>query len=82
MGWDGGEKFCGYVEWLQYFVEEFFEPWGYTLNGVVNYPGQDKKDKGSIVVTNNVISLTKVKKLKGKKKANARGYPFNFKLSW
>jgi hypothetical protein len=32
LEWDGGEKFYNYTEWLDYLIEHFFEPWGYTLN--------------------------------------------------
>jgi len=58
--WDGGEKFYEYIEWLEYLIKNFIEPWGYKLNGVVNWYGEDSEDTGNIIVTNNsvVIELT------------------------
>ena len=53
--WDGGEKFYHYVEWLQYLVSNFIGPWGYKLNGVVRWEGEDPDDVGTIVVDNNVV---------------------------
>lgn len=55
LRWDEGEKFYSYVEWLDYMIEKFFEPWGYTLNGTVEWFGEDHDDRGRIVVTNNVV---------------------------
>ncbi len=53
--WDGGEKFYSYVEWLEYLIEHFLKPWGYTLNGEVEWEGEDQGDVGKIVVENNVV---------------------------
>ena len=53
--WDGVEKFYDYVAWLEYLIEHFFAPWGYVLNGVVDYQGEEISDHGSIVVENNVV---------------------------
>lgn len=57
LEWDGGEKFYNYVEWLEYLIANFFEPWGYTLNGTVEWEGEDRSDAGSITVTNNTIHV-------------------------
>lgn len=65
LEYDGNEKFYDYVEWLQYLITEFFEPWGYKLNGAVNWSGEDTDDVGEIVVTNNEVvarSLQEIKK--------------------
>ncbi len=59
--WDGGEKFYNYVEWLEYLIENFLAPWGYVLNGEVNWAGEDPDDLGLILVKGN-----KVKALKGR----------------
>jgi hypothetical protein len=56
--WNGQEKFCNYVEWLQYIVTHFLERWGYTLNGKVDWQGESRDDHGTIVVVNNQISTT------------------------
>ena len=59
--WDGGEKFYDYVAWLEYLVKNFLKPWGYVLNGTVNWSGEDQGDVGKIVAKDN-----KVSKVRGK----------------
>ncbi|MEG4307349.1 hypothetical protein [Microcoleus sp. D3_18a_C4] len=53
--WNGMEKFYDYVEWLQYIINNFIEPWGYVLRGEVNWQGEREEDVGMIWVENNVI---------------------------
>jgi hypothetical protein len=53
--WDGGEKFYYYVEWLEYLIQNFLEPWGYTLNGSVKWCGEEDDDRGTIVCTDNAV---------------------------
>lgn len=54
--WDEGEKFYHYIEWLQYMINNFFNPAGYILNGEVTWNGEDDDDLGVIIVEdNNVI---------------------------
>jgi hypothetical protein len=48
--WDGGEKFYHYVEWLQYLMDHFLSPWGYSLSGEVSYQGESSDDCGVIRV--------------------------------
>jgi hypothetical protein len=55
--WDGGEKFYKYIEWLEYLVQHFFEPWGIKLNGSVTWEGEESSDVGKIVITDNVIEV-------------------------
>ena len=57
LGWDGGEKFYAYTEWLKYLVENFLGPWGYVLNGEVTWQGEERGDIGKIVMENNQISI-------------------------
>jgi len=54
--WNGAEKFYYYVEWLEYLIEHFLEPWGYTLNGVVLWEGEEEDDLGTIRIEDNVVS--------------------------
>ena len=54
--WDGGEKFYHYVEWIEYLVEHFLKPWGYVVNGQVEWNGEDRDDIGRIVVHDNKVS--------------------------
>lgn len=56
--WDGEEKFYYYVEWLEYIIEHFLIPWGYTLNGVVEWRGEDWSDTGLLSVSENVVSVS------------------------
>ena len=56
LEWDGGEKFYDYEEWLDYLIENFFEPLGYVLNGDIEWEGEDSDDCGTIHVEDNFIS--------------------------
>ena len=57
LEWDGGEKFYNYVEWLQYYIKHFFEPWGVKLNGEITWQGEESTDMGKIVVVDNSITV-------------------------
>lgn len=57
LEWDGNEKFYEYEEWLGYIVTHFLTPWGCTLNGCVEWEGEDEEDTGAIGVINNVIRV-------------------------
>jgi hypothetical protein len=57
--WNGGEKFYHYVNWLAYLIDHFLKPWGYTLNGTVEWQGEDREDIGTITVENNVVTERK-----------------------
>lgn len=59
--WDQSEKFYDYIEWLQFCIDHFFEPWGYILNGDVKWRGEDPDDIGMISVINNIITIKKGK---------------------
>lgn len=48
--WDGGEKFYDYTEWLQYLMDHFLTPWGFTVSGEVTYQGEDADDSGTLTV--------------------------------
>jgi hypothetical protein len=56
--WDGGEKFYNYVEWLQYLIEHFLEPWGRKLDGEIHWHGEDSADFGIIEVEANRIRIS------------------------
>jgi hypothetical protein len=53
--WNGHEKFYHYDQWLEYLIEHFFEPWGYSLEGTVRWVGEDPGDQGTIYVANNEV---------------------------
>jgi hypothetical protein len=55
--WNGAEKFYDYVDWLKYIVKNFLKPWGYKLNGCVEWKGEESGDIGKIKVKNNVVSV-------------------------
>lgn len=57
LGWDGGEKFYCYVEWLEYMINHFFKPWGRRLDGTVHWYGEDSADMGVIEINNNDIKV-------------------------
>jgi hypothetical protein len=52
IAWNGAEKFYDYVEWLNYLVVHFLAPWGRALSGEVSYQGEDRNDRGVIVIKN------------------------------
>lgn len=56
--WDQGEKFYNYIEWLQFLIQHFLSPWGYLLNGKVQWRGEDPTDRGTIEVQNNDVIVT------------------------
>lgn len=53
--WDEGEKFYEYVAWLEYLIKHFIEPWGYVLNGEMEWQGEERDDRGLIRVTDNEV---------------------------
>jgi hypothetical protein len=70
IAWDEGEKFYDFIPWIEYLIEHFLAPWGYTLNGTVEWLGEDADDRGQIVVKDNVV-----KTLQGQVKYVADGDP-------
>lgn len=60
LAWNGTEKFYRYTEWLQYLIDNFFAPQGYSLNGDVNWQGEDDLDTGIITVNGNQIEVTTI----------------------
>ena len=54
---NGGEKFDGYVEWLDYLVAHFFSRWGIKINGSVEYEGDVPIDSGTIEIIDNHIEV-------------------------
>lgn len=55
--WDGNEKFYNYIEWIKYLVTHFLAPWGYKVNGEVEWQGEDREDIGKIIITDNVVAI-------------------------
>lgn len=53
--WDERESFSHYSKWLRYLIKIFYAPWGRTLNGKIEWKGEDYADKGLIEVKNNKI---------------------------
>lgn len=58
--WDEGEKFYNYIEWLNYIIKHFLQPWQYNLNGICTWQGEDDEDKGKIYVRDNVVTHQKL----------------------
>lgn len=66
IGWNEGEKFYEYVEWIKYLVREFFIPRGYVLNGEVEWTGEEawdgeQLDVGKIIIADNVVTVKEAK---------------------
>ena len=56
IAWDGVEKFYEYVSWLEFLIRTYIKPWGYTLNGTIDYQGEDDEDFGRIIVADNEVT--------------------------
>jgi len=56
--WDNCEKFYGYVEWIEYLIEHFLAPWGYSLTGSVDWQGEEIGDVGTITIDRNAVTTT------------------------
>ena len=56
INWDGNEKFYNYLEWLSFLMERYLKPWGYTVEGTLDWQGEDDDDFGRIIVTKNEIT--------------------------
>jgi hypothetical protein len=57
LEWNGGEKFYYYIEWLQYMINHFFQPWNIKLNGEVTWEGEDSSDMGKIILKDNIVTV-------------------------
>lgn len=68
--WNGGDKFYFFVEWLEYLIKHFLQPWGYKVNGKMRWKddeavewSESAKDfrpcveQGEIVVVDNNIEV-------------------------
>ncbi len=53
--WDEGEKFYEYGDWLVYLIKNFLQPWGYIVNGRVDWQGESSDDVGAIFVRDNEV---------------------------
>ena len=56
LHWNGREKFYEYVAWIEYLVDAFLQPRGYTLNGTVRLQGEDREDTGAIEIEDNLVA--------------------------
>lgn len=55
--WDGGEKFYKYIEWMEYILKSFLIPWGFNVNGEVEWNGEESTDLGKIVIEDNKLTV-------------------------
>lgn len=51
-------KFYDYVDWLKYMMKNFFVPWGYTVNGIISWQGEQEDDIGKIIAINSDIVVS------------------------
>jgi hypothetical protein len=56
---DGDLSFYDFDEWLEYLIEHFLKPWGYTLDGTTRWQGDEVGDTGTLSVRNNVVTMRK-----------------------
>lgn len=55
--WDGHRKFVDWEPWLCYLIDHFLKPWGYTVNGSVEWRGEEWLDVGVLRVRDNEVSV-------------------------
>jgi hypothetical protein len=60
LGWDGSEKFYGYVEWLEWLIDRVFREHGYAVSGRVRFMGEEIGDGGTIVADGSKVSVERV----------------------
>lgn len=51
-------KAYGFREWLVYCLKHFFVPWGYKVNGTVDWQGEDRDDMGRLEVRDNHVTFS------------------------
>lgn len=56
LGWNGYEKFYKAEKWLEYLINVFFKPNGYSITGNVHYQGEKKNNVGELTVIDNIIT--------------------------
>lgn len=57
LAWDEGEKFYSYREWLEFLIDHFLKPWGYTVAGMTDWNGEESGDTGTLFVANNIVFI-------------------------
>lgn len=57
LQWNESEKFYDYIEWLEFLIQDYFEPWDRQLNGTVTWQGEEPDDRGRIIIENNTIKI-------------------------
>jgi hypothetical protein len=55
--WNQAEKFYDYIRWLEYLIKHFLAPWGYVLDGEVEWQGEEDEDRGTIQVVQNEVKI-------------------------
>ena len=55
--WNSSEKFYSYIEWINYIHEVILKPQGYTLDGTVEWLGEDPDDRGKIEYRNGELKV-------------------------
>ncbi len=55
IGWNGIKKFNDFIPRIKERIKFCFEPWGYLLNGSMYWQGKEDKDKGKIIIKDNII---------------------------
>lgn len=55
IAWSGGEKFYGYVQWIEYIQNSILNKWGVKLSGAVKWKGEYSSDRGVIVIKNGSV---------------------------
>ena len=53
--WNEQEKFYKYIGWIKWLIINYLGPRGYTLNGEVEWIGEESDNIGKILIINNTV---------------------------
>lgn len=59
--WNDEEKFQNYAEWLEFVIKKFFVYWKVTLNGSIEWRGEERNDIGRLIIKDNKLTVQKGK---------------------
>lgn len=61
LAWNDQEMFDEYIEWIRFLIRHFYRPWGYKLNGTVEWSGEEQGDAGRIEIKDNVVRVARAR---------------------
>lgn len=56
IDWSGMDNFYCYVMWLEWIIINLLKPWGYRVQGTLDFTGERDDDFGKIIVVDNQVT--------------------------